>query len=112
MSVTDVRPEDWHSSVLGADGLVLVDVWAPWCIPCKRLEPIIAAIADRHAAHSLTCLRLNADLAPQLVAEYALLSLPTVLLMRSGQVVERVVGVPKRGRLDDLVAQLLAGADD
>lgn len=111
MSVTDVRPEDWQSAVLGADGLVLVDVWAPWCIPCKRLEPIIAAIADRHAAQALTCVRLNADDAPQLVAEYALLSLPTVLLIRDGRVLERVVGVPKRGRLDDAVATLLAGAD-
>ncbi|HRC07343.1 MAG TPA: thioredoxin family protein [Miltoncostaeales bacterium] len=108
MSVRDVRPEDWQTSVLGADGLVLVDVWAPWCIPCKRLEPIVAAIAERHVTDGLTCVRLNADEAPELVAQYALLSLPTVLLMRGGQVLERVVGVPKRGRLDDLVATMVS----
>ncbi len=108
MSVVDIDPADWQELVLGADGVVLVDVWAPWCIPCKRLEPIVAAIAERHKADGLQCVRLNADDTPTLVAEHAILSLPTVLLVRGGQVIDRVVGVPKRGRLDDLVATVLA----
>ena len=108
MSVAEVDPGTWGDRVLAADGLVLVDVWAPWCIPCRRVEPLVAALAERFAGAPLTCLRLNADEAPDLIARHAVLSLPTVLLFRSGQEVGRTTGVPKRGRLDALVEDLLA----
>lgn len=64
-------------------------------------------IAERHGDR-VTCLRLNADEAPDLVAAHAVLSLPTILLFRGGTEVARVAGVPKRGRLAATVDELLA----
>ncbi len=100
MNVADVTQADWQAEVLGSPQPVLVDVWAPWCLPCKRVEPMMAEVAERYSGQ-LVCLRLNADDAPDLVAEYELLSLPTLLIFRGGAEAGRLVGLPK---MDSLVA--------
>lgn len=100
MNVGDVEQGEWQPVVLQSPQPVLVDVWAPWCLPCKRVEPMMAQVAERYSGQ-LVCLRLNADDAPDLVAEYELLSLPTLLIFRDGVEAGRLVGLPK---LDSLVA--------
>lgn len=101
MSSTDISPSDWDAQVLGASGVVLVDMWAPWCIPCKRLEPILHQVCEEL---SVRCVRLNADDAPQIVADHTVLSLPTVLVFRDGAEIDRIVGVPKKKRLHEQIS--------
>lgn len=98
MSPAEFTDADWAEVVLGSPLPVLADFWAPWCIPCKKVEPLVQDIADRFGDRILVG-RVNADDAPGLVAQYEVLSLPTLLVIEDGEVAARVVGAPKLARL-------------
>lgn len=106
MSVPEVRPDEWEERVLRAPVPTLVDVWAPWCLPCKRVEPMLAQVVDRFGDR-VGCLRLNADDAPDLVARYEFMSLPTLALFQDGQETGRIAGVPKLPHLISLIESTL-----
>ena len=107
MAVVDVTTDAWPTEVLAAQILTLVDVWAPWCVPCKRVEPMLIDLDERFGG-TVRCVRLNADDAPELVAHYEVLTLPTLLLISGGSEVGRVVGVPKRDTLTALIQSHLS----
>lgn len=98
MSPLELTDANWADTVLASALPVLVDVWAPWCIPCKKVAPLVEDVADRYAG-SLTVGKLNADDAPVTVARYEILSLPTLLVFADGEVAARIVGTPKMDRL-------------
>ncbi len=100
VAVTD---DDWDDRVLESERPVLVDFWAPWCVPCTRMEPAILALSERHADR-LTVATLNVDDHPRSAGRYDVLSLPTLVLFRDGQPVERIVGAADTARLEAAVA--------
>lgn len=102
MNLDEVAPADWDDRVLGASVPVVVDVWAPWCVPCRRVEPLVADIAARYGDR-LRCVRLNADAAAEIVGRYQVLTLPTILLFAGGAEVGRIRGVPKPKKLSKLI---------
>lgn len=99
---------NWDEVVLGCGVPILVDCWAPWCIPCRRVTPIVQDLADSLAGR-LAVGTLNADDAPRITARYEVLSLPTLLLFVGGEQVARVVGVPKADKLRALIEPHLDG---
>jgi len=107
VSLTEVGPDTWDERVLAASGPVLVDVWAPWCVPCRRVEPIIAEAAARYGDR-LECVRLNADEATDLVGRYQILTLPTVILFTGGAEAGRIRGVPKPKKLSGLIDSVIS----
>ncbi len=86
-----VGDADWNVEVLQASDLVLVDFWAEWCPPCRKLGPVIDALADEYAGR-VKVVKLNVDEAPEVASKYSIFSIPTLLLFRDGQVVEQYVG--------------------
>lgn len=92
----------WDDSVLGSATPVLVDFWAPWCIPCRKVTPIVENLADELSGR-LVVGTINADDAPRVSGRYEVLSLPTLLLFAGGSEVARVVGVPKIDKLRALI---------
>jgi thioredoxin 1 len=86
-----VGDADWATEVLQADELVLVDFWAEWCPPCRKLAPVIDALADEYKGR-VKVVKLNVDESPQVASRYAIFSIPTLLLFRGGEVVEQHVG--------------------
>jgi thioredoxin 1 len=108
VAVTDA---DWDARVLGGDAPVLVDFWAPWCAPCRKVEPIVRDLAARYAGR-LTVARLNVDDEPRAAGRYDVLSLPTLILFRGGEPVERIAGAVKAARLERAVAAHLDARDD
>ena len=103
MSLLEVTDETFEREVLGASGPVLVEFWAQWCPPCRVLTPILERIADAHPG--LTVVKVNADDNPVTAMTYRALSLPTMKVFESGEVVRTMVGAKPQGALEaDLAA--------
>jgi len=98
--VQEVTEVDFQSLVLESDQPVLVDFWAPWCGPCRMIAPIIEQLAAENAGKAKV-VKLNVDDAQNLAAGYGINSIPTIMVFKDGQVVERFVGVQPKERLQD-----------
>jgi thioredoxin 1 len=91
-AVTDTN---FEQEVLKASIPVLVDFWAPWCGPCRAIAPTVDEIAGEQAGR-VKVVKLNTDESPDTAMKYQVMSIPTLLLFKNGQPVERVVGaMPK-----------------
>lgn len=96
--------EGWERDVLQAPGLVLVDLWAQWCPPCRKMGPVIDEMA-RLADGRVTVGKLDVDQHPEVAERYGVRSIPTLLLFQGGEVVDQRVGAMP---LEDLQAFVAA----
>jgi thioredoxin 1 len=101
-----VTDQSFETDVLDSGQLVLVDFWAEWCAPCKMIAPIVDELA-RDYADKLKVAKLDADANPNVMQAFGVMGIPTLLLFRDGQVVERISGyMPKDRLLDKLSPHL------
>ena len=91
--------EDFNSEVLQSNRPVLVDFWADWCQPCHMVAPIVEQLAEEYAGR-VTVAKVDTDANRDLAVEYAINSIPTLLLFKDGEVVERIVGVRTRAEYE------------
>ncbi len=85
--------QTFDEALVATEGLVMVDFWAEWCGPCRALAPILEELASEGR---VTLMKVNVDENPELATRYGIRSIPTVLFLKEGTVVDRVVGaVPK-----------------
>ncbi len=91
-TILQLGTEDFRQAVLESDKPVLVDFWADWCQPCHMLAPTIEQLAESYSDR-ITVAKVDIDAAKALATEYAVNSIPTVLLFKDGEVAGRLVGV-------------------
>jgi thioredoxin 1 len=103
-SLPPVSQTDFDTKVLRAAYPVLVEFGAPWCGPCKLLEPVLAEMAGDYAGR-VEFLTVDVDQSPGLAMQYGVMGVPTVILFRGGQPLERMTGYKPRKALE---AQLLS----
>jgi thioredoxin 1 len=84
--------------VLQSDKPVIVDFWADWCTPCKVIAPVLEEIAETNS-DKVTVAKLDIDANPQIAAQYQILSIPTMLVFKGGEVVKQVVGAKPKAAL-------------
>ena len=92
---------NFNEEVLQSDIPVLVDFWASWCMPCKMLTPVIEELAEEAEGYKVG--KVNVDEEPELARQYKVMSIPTVLVFKGGQVVKQSVGVQPKEALEDMV---------
>ena len=91
MSVITITKENFKSEVLDSDKPVLIDFWASWCGPCRMLAPVIDAVAEE--LNDVKVGKINIDEESELASAFKIMSIPTIMLVNRGEVVNGVVGV-------------------
>lgn len=104
--VHEVDDANFDAEVTQSDRPVLVDFSATWCGPCKKLEPLVHEIAGEYAGR-LKVVKVDVDRAPATAAKFAVLSVPTLLLFRAGQVKDQVVGLVAKQAIAERVDKVL-----
>jgi thioredoxin 1 len=105
--VNDVTDNTFQAEVIEADVPVIVDFWAPWCGPCRVVGPILEEIAQERTG-DLKVVKLNTDENQQTAMAFQILSIPTIILFRNGQVAKRIIGAYPKKRLEAELAPALA----
>ncbi len=94
--VTEVTDNNFEDEVIKSGLPVLVDLWAPWCGPCRMVAPVVEKLSETYQGKIKFC-KLNVDNSPATPAKYSVMSIPTLMFFKDGQVVDTVVGaVPER----------------
>jgi thioredoxin 1 len=102
----EITDETFEAEVLHADKPVVIDFWAPWCGPCKAVEPVLADLADQHAGR-VDFTKLNIDENPVVASRYGVLAIPTAILFEGGEARETVVGARNRTHYEQAWADWL-----
>lgn len=106
MSAIKVTDDTFQEQVLEAKGAVLVDLWAPWCGPCKQVAPVLEDIATE-MGERLVLAKLDVDENPHTATRYGVSSIPTLMLFRDGELLDSRVGASSRTRLVEWIEELL-----
>lgn len=103
---TELNTTTYDAFISTPDKAVLIDFWAPWCGPCRMLAPLVEEVADANP-DSLMVGKVNVDDSGELAARYGIMSIPTLLLFKNGQLVDKAVGAMPKGQLEAFVAKAL-----
>lgn len=101
MSVQTITAENFDELVVNSEKPVLVDFWAPWCGPCRMVSPIVDEIAEEH--DDIVVGKVNVDEQPELAMKFGVMSIPTLLVFKNGELANKAVGTRPK---DELLALL------
>ena len=97
MSIINISTSNFQDEVLRSDRTVLLDFWAPWCGPCRMVGPILEEIAQERADVKVG--KVNVDEQPELASQFSVMSIPTLVVMKDGKVVNQTVGARPKGQI-------------
>lgn len=100
----DVTKNNFEDTV--KDGVSMVDFWAPWCGPCRMLAPVIDKLAEQYEGKAKIC-KVNADEEQDLAVKYGVRSIPTILFMKDGEVVDQIIGASSQQEFENKIDSLL-----
>ena len=101
MSAVNINKNNFHSEVMNSDKPVLLDFWAPWCGPCRMVVPIVEEIAGERS--DIKVGKVNVDEQPELANQFGIMSIPTLVVMEEGRIVNQYQGaLPKKAILNML----------
>ena len=102
MSVINVTASNFHDEVISSQIPVLVDFWAPWCGPCRMFSPVLDQVAQENP-DTIKIAKVNVDEEPELAGQFGVMSIPTVVLVKQGQVVSQSVGAMSKHQVEAMI---------
>ena len=97
MSVTNINKNNFRNEVLNSEKPVLLDFWASWCGPCRMVSPIVDEIAAERG--DIKVGKVNVDELPELAAQFGVMSIPTLVVIKGGKVVNQMVGARPKSQI-------------
>ena len=99
--ITNITKENFEAEVLKSEKPVLVDFWAAWCGPCKMIGPVIEEIANEHP--EIKVCKINVDEEGELSIKYGVMSIPTLMIFKNGEVAQTAIGYRPKEELEELL---------
>ncbi len=100
----ELTSENFEATV--SEGVALVDFWAPWCGPCRMIAPVIEELAEEFDGKAKIC-KVNTDEEQEIAAKFGIRSIPTLIFMKNGEIVDQIVGAQSKQVLADKLDSLL-----
>lgn len=104
--VIDVKKSNFQEEVISADKLVLVDLYATWCTPCKALAPVLEELAEKYA-DKIKVVKVNVGEEESIAAKLGIASIPTVIFFKNGQTAASFVGLRSASEIEKMIEKLL-----
>ena len=101
MSVLKITNQNFESAVINSEKPVLLDFWASWCGPCRMVSPLVDEIAQENPQFLVG--KVNVDEEPELAQKFGIMSIPTLVVMKSGKIVRQVTGARPKAQLLELL---------
>ena len=101
MSAVIINNNNFEQEVMNSEKKVLVDFWAPWCGPCQMVLPIVEELAAERS--DIKVCKINVDENPELAKRFRVMSIPTLLVMEKGEILERSVGAKSKDAIEEML---------
>ena len=102
----EVTQENFEKEVIESDRPVLVDFWAPWCMPCKIIAPAVEKISEEMGSE-VKVVKANVDESPEIATEMSIMNIPTLLLFKDGKEIARMIGVNSKEAIENKIKSLI-----
>ena len=102
----EVTADTFEQEVLKSDLPVVIDLWAPWCGPCRAITPIVEEIGSEYEG-KVKVVKLNIDESPSIAAQYQVMSIPTLLFFKDGKVESQIIGLVGKDKIAGKVEAML-----
>jgi thioredoxin 1 len=103
--MVEINSGNFGKEVLGSEKLVMVDFWAPWCVPCKVIAPTVEKIAEERSA-SVKVAKVNVEEDPSLATELSIFNIPTIVFFKSGKEHSRLIGVNTKEAIEAKIERI------
>ncbi len=105
-NVIHIGSEEAFEKLIAADTPVLVDFWATWCGPCRMIAPIVEELADQYAGKAVVA-KVDVDDMGELAQRYRIMNIPTLLLFKKGEIVDKAIGARPKAALEQMLSKAL-----
>lgn len=106
MAVIHLTDQNFQEKVTKSSGVILVDFWAPWCVPCQTLAPVLEEL-NKELKGKVQIAKLNIDENPKTASKFGVMSIPNLIIFKDGQKVEQIIGLQTKDNLKKAIERVL-----